>query len=520
MKLAQDLIIIEASGKLRTLYGLLDAIGMRAQCLATLGHLLESPSTLRPLAIERTADGYRETQRVAQRPDVIERLSLAIKSNRGRLLIATDDDEEGHAIAADVAALSRRVRPDVDPLRVRLRELTPDALRVALAAAAPLRADDAAPAVARRITDRVIGAALSRPDEGLVAGRVVAGIAGLARDGAFPTHRLTLELPAADRGRPFTATLLVRGIEHAQTLQTMAASQPPAAVGESLSGAPVAPPTLDDFLMAMGERGRMGVRDAATLLQGLYEAGTINYPRTSGRSYAPESERIIRAWARARGLRGVAETDSWARAAGDSAHEPLRLLDEKALSGLDLARPLGLQPTPRDAALSWISRRMLESVTVVQKELADASNLPDDLRGLSWERQHGPRAPWAASPRATVQELTREQGLLAGLVAAGLGRPSTWVGHVVRATERAIVAPDGALAPGGERVLHAIPVPLRDPATCVAIEQVCRHAQAETLQSAVDKALAMAAGSLSSLGELTESWDVEEPEEPSNRFVA
>lgn len=521
MSLVQDLVVIEASGKLRTMYALCDKVGLRATCLATLGHVLEAPPHLRPLAIERTRDGYVETQRVSPRPEVVDRLTEAVRRLRGRLLIATDDDAEGHAIAADVAAIAYGVRPEIAPLRLRLHALTEDALRVALATAAPLRADDAAPATARRITDRVLAAAFSRPADGLVVGRVVAGIAGLARAGAFPTHQVTLTVPASDGGRPFSATGAIHGGEVAvEALKAeLTALAPMPSMGGAVQAALTPAPNLADFLMAMGEGGRMSVTQASAVLQGLYESGAINYPRTAGRHYAQGSRAIVAREAQQRGLQVM--PDALGAGGVSGAHEALRVLDTRWLAKADLNRPLNLQPTSRDVALTWISRRMLESVVGVQRELGDASRLPAIVRSWTWARDHGPRPPWVSQPQPQVRALSREQALLQGMREAGIGRPSTYAGHIVRAVERRIVDADNALADTGRRVLAAIPAALADPAIASRIERVAEMADHAGLAAAVDQALRLATGGdIGALGSITESWVTEDAEEQHARFMA
>lgn len=519
MSLSQDLVVIEASGKLRTMYALFDKVGLRATCLATLGHVMESPPHLRPLAIERTAEGYAETHRVSPRPDVVERLSEAVRRLRGRLLIATDDDAEGHAIASDVAAIAYRVRPEIRPLRLRMRELTEAALRTGLATLAPLREDDTAPAKARRIMDRVLAAAYSRPADGLVVGRVVAGLAGLAHAGQFPTHQVTLTIPAVDGGRPFVATGFVHGdIPMVEALEAQAASACPLEpLGAASPSAFALAPTLADYLMAMGEGGRMSVVQATALLQGLYEAGAINYPRTSGRTYAPSSRAAIAREAQARGLRAL-PVPAVPEQVGP--HEALRVLDARWLAAADLNRPMNLQPTARDVALTWISRRMLEAVAGVQRQLGDASRLPESLRSWGWSRDLGQRPPWAVQPRTLVRELTQEQAILQGLREAGIGRPSTYTGHIVRAVERRIVGPGNALADAGRRVLAAIPPSLADPGVASRIERVVEVADHASLAAAVDQALLLATGgNLGALGSIAESLIAEDTDDAHARFV-
>lgn len=513
--LTRDLVVIEASGKLRQLHRVIEAIGLRATCIATLGHVLESPSRLRPLEIHRDAQGeYHETRRVSPRPEVHARLTEALRALRGRLFIATDDDQEGHAIAEDVAALAKQLRPELTPLRVLAGALTEQAFRSALALAQPLTAHAAMPAIARRMADRTIAATFSRPEEGVVVGRVAAAIAGLARDGGIPAGLVTLQVPAKDGRGGFTAQTPVRSAaDAAALLEAAAAAAPIAASGPAQPCALAPPATHADYLMAMGEGGRLSLAQAAQLLQGLYEGGVVSYPRTAGQRYRTETRARLAQMASRHGVRAMPlpATDD----GKDAPHEPLHVVDAKALDALNLSRPQSLQRDHRSAALAWISRRMFESLTVVQRETGDTRALPGPLAVLAWSRDAGPTPAWYTRPRAGMHAFTPEQAVLQGMVAAGIGRPSTYVGHVVRAIERGVVAPDRTLGPEGRRMLEAAPPALSQAATARAIERGCDEAASRGIGPTVDHLLALAVGQqdalLGRVATLLQSSEWEEP---------
>lgn len=194
----EDLIVIEASGKLKRLYAVLSDLGMRARCIATLGNLLQSPPQLRPVSIQKDpAGGYLEAIRIPARPDAYDRVSSEIRALRGRLFIATDYDHEGHAIAADVVALAKQLRPDLAPLRLQLTELSPAALSASFAGVREYDPSLALSGTARRIVDRVIASAYSLPSAGVLVGRVTSAIAAMARRGLVPTHEAVLQIPCA-----------------------------------------------------------------------------------------------------------------------------------------------------------------------------------------------------------------------------------------------------------------------------------------------------------------------------------
>lgn len=517
--LVRDLVVIEASGKLRQLHRVLDAIGLRANCLATLGHVLESPPHLRPLAIRRDADGtYHETRRIAPRPEVHARLREALQALRGRLFIATDDDQEGHAIAQDVAVIAKAIRPDVVPMRLLAGAVTEEAFRAALTRAQPLTEQLAMPAVTRRIADRIIASAFSRPEDGLVVGRVAAAVAGLARDGVLPAGVVTLEVPAQDGRGAFVAQAQVRHAAEANELIALAGQAAAlAADGVPRPCALQAPPTHASFLMAMNDGGQMSLSQAAQLLQGLYERGVVSYPRTEGQQYRAETRARLAQMGRAHGLR-TQLSPAQDNLAGQ-AHEPLHIVDPQAIAGLNLLRPARLQRDDRSVALAWISRQMLASLITVQRENADARALPAPLGALDWQRSSGPVPTWYHRPRPGLRTFTPAQSLLQGMVDAGIGRPSTYVGHAMRAIERGIVASDNTLGLEGRRMLGAAPPALARASVARAIEQACDQAPTFGVGPTVDHLLALATQQDALLGEVAALLQSTEWEEPAHAFT-
>lgn len=518
--LARDLVVIEASGKLRQVHRVLDAIGLRANCLATLGHVLESPAHLRPLAIRRDASGvYHETKRVPPRPDAHARLCEAIRSLRGRLFIATDDDQEGHAIAWDVASIARKLRPELVPLRLLAGAITEDEFRSALARAQPVDLQPATPAIARRIADRTIASALSRPEDGLVVGRIAAAVAGLARDGALPGGTVTLQLAAQDGRGPFVAQAQVRDAAEADELLALAQrSGAVAATGPAQPCALQAPPTLASFLMAMNEGEALSLSRAAQLLQGMYEKGIVSYPRTAGQQYRTETRARLAQQAQAH---GVHATRLWTPAdTAGQVHEPLHVVDPRSIAELSLVRPSHLQRDDQSIALAWISRQMFASLVTVQRASGDVRSLPEPLAKLDWQRDTGAIPSWYRRPRAGYRAYTPAQSLLQGMVNAGIGRPSTYAGHVTRAIERGIVAADNALGAEGLRMLHAVPMALSRASTAREIEEGSELAPSAGIGPTVDHLLALAVGPMPALmGQVAELLRSREEDEPAHAFA-
>ena len=98
----RDLVIIEAEGKLRHFYQIFAEIGYKADLFATLGFFLDNPKSFKDTAVRLSSGEFIEPFREPVRPDAYLRLKHTIQSCSGRIVIATDNDHEGHVIASDI----------------------------------------------------------------------------------------------------------------------------------------------------------------------------------------------------------------------------------------------------------------------------------------------------------------------------------------------------------------------------------------------------------------------------------
>jgi hypothetical protein len=105
------------------------------------------------------------------------------------------------------------------------------------------------------------------------------------------------------------------------------------------------------------------------------------------------------------------------------------------------------------------------------------------------------------------------------MVDAGIGRPSTYVGHAMRAIERGIVASDNTLGLEGRRMLGAAPPALARASVARAIEQACDQASTFGVGPTVDHLLALATQQDALLGEVAALLQSTEWEEPAHAFT-
>ncbi|MGH8156663.1 MAG: hypothetical protein ACREPQ_00955 [Rhodanobacter sp.] len=479
--MARDLVVIEASGKLRGTHQCLAALGYEASVVATLGHLYDYPPDLRDIALAWQDGELVETDRRSARPTSFTYLCDQLKACTGRLVLATDDDAEGHVIAGDVAALALTLGCRVPAMRVLPHALTPDGWRSALDHAKPWDPALASAGTARRIADRLIAAVFSDPDKGRVVGRVQSALLGLAERQAIPSERVTMRCPAEDGQGDFVATV------------AWASS---ATRGAALSAVPVASQGAEpltqpwhggDALLALNDQLQLPIEDVSELLQAMYEAGDISYPRSPARGLRAAGAEAIAMLARKKGVRPfhvealprLPETEG-------PAHEAIHLQPGALMDHLDLGLPLRLCRDRREAAATVIARHDIECGVTVASARPVVERLPAWAQDLPWKREgRAPVLPWRRS-LAMDGPLDTRAALVEAQMHYGVGRPSTWASHAVRLDTTQWLNPDGTPSVLGRLQLRVVPPTLRDPTTARTIETILQDAQTSVTQRVLD----------------------------------
>ncbi len=162
------LVVVESPAKARTINKIL---GKDFKVLASMGHVRDLPK--KELGIDVT-NGFKPTYRtIRDRNKFVKELRAASRS-AGRLILATDPDREGEAIAWHVAEALKRVK---DAHRVTFNEITERAVREAVAKPSRIDVRKVDAQQARRVLDRLVGYKVSpllwkTVHGGLSAGRV------------------------------------------------------------------------------------------------------------------------------------------------------------------------------------------------------------------------------------------------------------------------------------------------------------------------------------------------------------
>lgn len=162
------LVVVESPAKAKTINKIL---GRDFKVMASMGHVRDLPQ--KELGID-VANGFRPTYRTIRDRNKFVKELRAASRKAGRLILATDPDREGEAIAWHVAEALKRVG---EAQRVMFNEITERAVRDAVAkpSSIDLRKVDAQQA--RRVLDRLVGYKVSpllwkTVHGGLSAGRV------------------------------------------------------------------------------------------------------------------------------------------------------------------------------------------------------------------------------------------------------------------------------------------------------------------------------------------------------------
>src|SRR5665647_2590127 len=367
----RTLVIVESPAKARTIAGYLGA-GYTVE--ASVGHIrdLPQPSEL-PAEMKKgpfgkfavdVDNGFTPYYVVdADKRKKVAELRRALK-NADELLLATDEDREGEAIAWH---LLEELKPTVPVKRMVFHEITREAIQRALASPRELDERLVDAQETRRILDRLYGYEVSpvlwrKVRQGLSAGRVqsVATRQEEPTDeaGAFAARLVQLAGQRVATGRDFDDQGRLRataaGIRHLDEATARACA---AALADApfrvldvetkpYTRKPAAPFTTSTLQQEAARKLRMASRQTMRVAQALYENGYITYMRTDspalgaqaidaarrqaadlyGPEYVPASPRVYTSTSK-----GAQEAHEAIRPAGDHFRTPAQVARE--LSG-------------------------------------------------------------------------------------------------------------------------------------------------------------------------------------------
>ena len=324
--MSEGLIIVESPAKARTLKRFL---GDRFDVRASMGHVRDLPE--KQLGVDVESGFKPQYEVVDDRQKTISDLRSAVKKDGGQVILASDPDREGEAIAWHLAEVLK-LR---DPKRIEFHEITSEAVRRALESPRDIDMRLVNAQQARRIVDRLVGFGLSpflwsKVQKGIGAGRVSTVALRLVCDReeeirkfvAVESWTIDAELSKTGSDRHFLARLhRPRGAEAAGEskfeVKTAAEAED---IVRRLDGAAYRvlgvekkrrtkssnPPYITSTLQQdASSRLRMRPRQAMRVAQQLYEGielgdegatGLITYMRTDSVRISGEAEAKVNGW--------------------------------------------------------------------------------------------------------------------------------------------------------------------------------------------------------------------------------
>lgn len=169
----KTLVIVESPTKAKTISRFL---GDGYEIIASMGHIMDLPKST--LGIDLDKNFAPDYQIMVDKKKIISELKSAAKTS-GRIVLATDPDREGEAIASHVKELltkDAKLKKQVFE-RIAFHEITKEAIEEALKAPRSIDENLVDAQTARRVLDRLVGYKLSpilwrKVRRGLSAGRV------------------------------------------------------------------------------------------------------------------------------------------------------------------------------------------------------------------------------------------------------------------------------------------------------------------------------------------------------------
>lgn len=501
------LVIVESPGKVKKISSIL---GESYRVMASVGHVRDLPP--RELGIEPPYFRlhYEPTERGR---DVLAKLKQAVAC-ADRVLLATDPDREGEAIAWHLADALKLKNPE----RITFTAITAEQVKAAVQAPRTIDMHRVKAQEARRALDRIVGYRVSpalsdRAGQPLSAGRVQSPAVRLVVDrereiaNFKAVQHYGAELIFSNdtgewRAQWDTKPHLREGEQYmldSELAQRAAAVRNLTVVtfeDTEKGRAPAAPFTTSTLQQAAGQRLKMKPKRAMELAQKLYEAGHITYMRTDNPNLDPAGIEDINAYARTAGLPLADKPRRWkAKEGAQEGHEAIRPThadvleagddaDQASLYRLIWQRAIASQLADANYAVRTVTlagnadgtpatfiargRTLIDPgwMAVYADDAADdtdqeegegASNpVPKLAEGAALTASDGRLLTKTTKPPARFKQTT----LIAELERRGIGRPSTYAAILDNITSRGYVAEDtkGFLIPSpiGETIRDAL----------------------------------------------------------------
>ena len=478
----QTLVIVESPAKAKTIEKYL---GKGYKVLSSIGHVRDLPKSSKD-AVD-IEGGFVPRYVVSPgKQKVIESLqNAALKSDE--VLLASDPDREGEAIAWHVAELLKEAKKDVKLKRVAFNEITSDAVNAAIAKPRKIDINLKEAQEARRVLDRLVGYDLS----GLIWKKVRYGLsAGRVQS---PALRIIMEREREIRAFiPDDYFVLTAHLKENKSVIPFVCSEEPGEekeadrikkIGEKhdwvitklketeAKRSPKAPFTTST--MQQTASTRLGFTPSRTMgaAQKLYEAGHITYMRTDSTTLSDQAQKQIIAYTKKTyGEKYVAPRSYKSKSKNaQEAHEAVRPTtisklsagatgDQKALYELIWQRTVASQMADATLLRTKLSTNVTGTSDTIPDFAVNGSRVIFDgwLKADPAARGEDTEVPkLAEGDTLTCKEVAveakqtqppnryTEAGLIKELEKRGIGRPSTFASIMQTIINRGYVEKDG-----------------------------------------------------------------------------
>lgn len=474
------LVIVESPAKAKTIEKYL---GPQYRVLSSIGHVRDLPKSNND-AVD-VDHGFTPRYIISPgKQKVIEGLQSAAKKAK-QVLLASDPDREGEAIAWHVAELIKPVNPHLK--RVVFHEITKDAVLEAIAHPRDIDLHLKEAQEARRVLDRLVGYDLSgliwkKVRYGLSAGRVQSPALRIVMERereirAFTPEAyfvLTAHSTVAKQPVPFLCTEKPGEEAEAKRIQSVGQAHPwhITDIKETEAKRSPKPPFTTSTLQQVAST-RLGFSPARTMgaAQKLYEAGHITYMRTDSTTLSPVALKQIHALIPKEFGKEYLEPRSYKTKSksAQEAHEAIRPTnvsvrtagstgDQKALYELIWKRTVASQMA--DAAMK--RTKLVANVSDSTETIPDFRVNGSRMVFLGWlKADPTSRGEDVEVPPVKVGDALKvsevaieakfteppsrytEAGLIKELEKRGIGRPSTYASIMKTITDRGYVTKEG-----------------------------------------------------------------------------
>lgn len=444
----RTVIFIETEGKAATLRRSLNEVGLDADLMIVGSSIYSMPEILPPIGID---EGFRETHLSPTDQSTLSRIKRCAGMYH-YYLVATDPDEEGDLIAADIAS----ILSDENILRLRMSGLDPDSLQTGLNShVMSFDSRISWPGTARRIVSRVLRGTLTDSESGIASDAPQAAILGMLSTENIQFGQLVLSLKAEDGGDSFDAIIPTKCdntseveelMEKAGTLEQFTVS-----VAESNPYREI-PWSYGQCVAECSVRLNTSIQDVALAIMRLYEAGALSYIWTDSRNVSESAFVRLKAIINAHDHQLQLVKSNIADKSVDFTLEVPR-----PLVMVDVSTPLKLMVFD-DAVLSIITRHLLKCEMSLFKEKPDLRDLPEWAKGLDWFRIKSPSLPWLELKQPEILSTFRlDAALLRAVDSKGICRPKSIIHDVTQFIEKDLCDESFLLTRKGMQWLNLTP---------------------------------------------------------------